>query len=156
MLSRLRFLQAQGHRVSILDFHPSGEDYEAFDQALAARVGCVVHRDGNTCRTLLEGILYACQILPVAQEELLEVHRPIVRAIMQALQRDGVDYVLTFDENYWALLAAWRLHIRGAHFFSILDAIKRFARNPGYVWFWRQQSTGFLSLPTERAAFQRH
>ena len=67
MPSCLRFLQAQGHRVSIKDFHPCSFNFEAFDHALAARVGDAIHREGETCRALLEGVPDAYQILPVAQ-----------------------------------------------------------------------------------------
>ena len=140
LLSRLRYLRDCGHRVSILDFVAGDVDHQGFDQALAARSGVAIRREGDLCRALLQGIPYVHQVLPVAQERLMERPQPIVPVVMDGLRREGVDYVLTVDEAYWALLASFRLGLPGAHLFNLVLEIKRFARNPGYVWLLKRRT----------------
>jgi glycosyltransferase involved in cell wall biosynthesis len=139
-LTRLQFLQAQGHPVSILDFLPSSVDQDGYDQVLAERGGGEVLRDGSTCRTVFRGVNYSYEVLPVDWDELMSRHQPTVGVVQRALQREGVDYVFTSDEGYWPLQAAWRSKVRGAHVFNTLDDVRRFARNPGYVWLLRQRT----------------
>lgn len=139
-LARLRFLQARGYPVSILNFLPGDLDREAYEEDLAAYGGDRISREGTTCRAVFQGVNYRHEILPVDQVQLMSQHQPTVSAVQRCLQQEGVDYAFTTDEGYWPLLAAWQLQIPGAHFFHALSGVKRFARNPGYAWLLRRRT----------------
>lgn len=139
-VSRLRFLQAQGQRVSILNILPDDVDREAYEAGLAAHGGEPVSRDGATCRAVFQGIDYRHEILPVDRARLLSHHQPAVAAIQRGLRQEGARYTFTTDEGYWPLLAAWQLQIPGAHFFHALSCVQRFALNPGHVWLLKKRT----------------
>ena len=139
-LTRLQFLQAQGHPVSILDFLPNSVDQEGYDRALAEHGGGEIYRDGKACRTLFRGIPYFYEVLPVDRDHLLGRQHPGVGAVQRVLQRQAVDYVFTHDESYWPLQAAWRSNVPGAHFFHTIGGVRQFARNPAYVWLLRRRT----------------
>lgn len=139
-LTRLQFLQTRGHPVSILNFLPSDLDREAYAEDLATYGGKQIGWDDTTCRAVFQGVNYCHEILPVDRTRLASQHLPAVAAVQRWLQQKDVNYVFTTDEGYWPLLAAWQLRIPGAHFFHALSGVKRFARNPGYVWLLRRRT----------------
>jgi glycosyltransferase involved in cell wall biosynthesis len=126
--------------VSILNILPGDLAREAYEEDLVAHGGDTVSHDGATCRAVFQGVNYRHEILPVARDRLMSQHQPAVGAVQRCLQQEGMEYVLTTDEGYWPLLAAWQLQISGAHFFHALSGVKRFARNPGYVWLLRRRT----------------
>ncbi|MBU1747971.1 MAG: glycosyltransferase family 4 protein [Chloroflexi bacterium] len=139
LLSILRLLQDLGHRVSVLDVLTNDVHHDAFDGGLAYRGGEEVVREADTCRTVFQGVPYCHQVLPMGLGQWESQYQVVVNAVQRFLQQEGVDVVLTSDQAYWALLAAWRLQIPGAHFFHTLGNIKDFALNPGYIWLLRKR-----------------
>jgi len=138
-LSRLRALREQGYPVSILDFLANDQDHEGFDRLLS-EYGGGLEQDGSTCRCLFAGLSYVHQVLPRPWFELIRQQQPAVGAIVAALRREGVEYTFTFDEGLWPLQATWRARVPGAHFFQTAGDVRRFARNPGYIWLLKHRT----------------
>ena len=140
-LARLQFLAAQGHETSILSFLPEDRDPGRYVEELAACGGEGIRGEGSVCRAAFRGVDYRHEVLPVDPGGLLTRPRPAVGAVQRCLREEGVEFVLTSDEAYWALLASCQLRLPGAHFFHALPGVERFARNPGYVWLLRRRVT---------------
>ena len=145
LIMRLRYLRGRGLRVSILDFLPNTVGHQGYDALLAQSGAAEVVHDGPLCRTAFRGLDYCHQILPLGVDVIQRQQRPAAALIQQALGREAVDYALTTDEGYWPLLAAYRAGIRGAHLFHTLTEVRRFARNPGYVWLLRHRNCMYIS-----------
>jgi glycosyltransferase involved in cell wall biosynthesis len=137
MLTRLQFLQGQGNRVSILNFLTNEPGFRLlFDDALADPASRVVRQD-NTCRAICRGLDYYQEVLPCRVEQLSAEYQAVVRPIRESIQSQRLDYVITADQDYLPLVAAWLLDIPGAHFLNALNNVQQWSRNSDYVRFLR-------------------
>ena len=134
VLTRLRFLKEQGCQTSILSLLTSEIRYKLLsnDSSIVPANAQVV-KGGIAYQGHLQGIPFYQEMLPFSWQE----RRPIVRAMMNRIQRQNIDYVLTLDEDYYPLLAAWLVDIPGAHLFNCSLAIEKFAAHVDYVRFLR-------------------
>lgn len=131
MVDRLRFLQAHDHRVSILSCLCHDYTERLLGDALADP-GTPVIRDTISCRTVFHGLNFVEYRLPIPLHERLERAASVRQHLLAAIAKESPDQILTADEAYEPLFAAWWLKIPGAHFFNAPLNVDRFARNLVY------------------------
>jgi len=137
ILTRLRFLQARGHPVSILSFVPSdvSDKHLVDDLVDGGAAGWV--REGQSCRALLHGLDYRQERVPCRLAEFSADSGPLTLAILRTLQSAQVDYAITVDTGYWPLFAAWHRQIPGCHCFCALNNVLAFAQAGIFTRFLR-------------------
>ncbi len=131
-LNYLRALQAQGAEVCALSFVLQDYPQICFPDALADP-GTQVQRENGTCAATFLGIRFIETILPIQISEQNVRQREIIRAMLQKLAEQKIDFVLTIGEGYVPLLAGCLQQLPGAHIFQSPPHIASFLRNQVYI-----------------------
>jgi glycosyltransferase involved in cell wall biosynthesis len=138
ILTRLQYLQTQGHGVSLLSF--PAQDYHANHLTAAiADGGRLTSENGNVIHARFKGLDYYQEILPHRLQQINEFHQQILKILVLAIRRAQVDFLFTADEEFLPLLAAWLLAIPGAHCFFSQDNVRSFAQYPRCVRFLKSR-----------------
>jgi glycosyltransferase involved in cell wall biosynthesis len=149
-LTRLRFLQARGQRVSILSFVPSDVSHKYLPDNLPDGGVTSLVREGQRCRAVFHGLDYCEERVPSRLAEFSAQSGPLTHAIVRALQELQVDYAITVDTGYWPLFAAWQLQVPGCHSFFALNNVLAFARARTFLRFLRGRTVFANSLFLQR------
>ncbi len=142
MLARLKQLQSKGNKASILCFHCAETHHRLLSDSAASEASNVIvvkHRD--TRRGIYYGLNFYQEALPLPWLQTIgEGFAEVSRTIMQKMKEQSVDYVITADEDYVPLFAAWLLDIPGMHGFHALCNLQRFAHATNHFRFLKERT----------------
>jgi len=146
-----RFIQAQGHNVTLMSFHQDSADSRRILHYLTRGSAAeVMESEADRCTVIIGGITLKIGLMACRREEIFSCHPPLVSRMVRELSDLGDSFVITNEDDLTGLTAKFLARKAGAHFIHSGPCVGFYGDKPFYVNLLKKQTVFAVSRSVQR------